>query len=482
MSKIIFINPPMSHFQRYGYLGEVLGELQPVNLCYLAAVTVSAGFDTKIIDAPAEKLNLEDLMNRIVRESPQYVGITATTCSISNAGLLAKEIKQYNPKIVTIVGGVHISALPKETMQRFYDIDIGVVGEGEKTIVELLLALENNFDLNKVDGILFRQDGRLVFSNPRPLIDELDMLPMPSWQLLPSFWHYMPNLSSFYKLPVASLVTSRGCPKSCIFCDKCVFGNRIRSHSAKYTIEMIKYLYLYYGVRYFVFKDHDFAFSANRTRQICEALRKNDLKINWSCMARPDDVDGSILAEMKNAGCWQIGFGIESGSQRILDFLSKGIQVDKVTSVIQLCNRFRINVMGYFIIGSPTESEDTIRETVKFIKKVKMDNIKVNFFTPYPGSPIYKDIRNFGDFTEDWLKMNEGYPVFIPFGLSQQQLIYFSKKLLREFYFQPRIIMNYLFRSLRPSVFLKFFKGMLALMKYILKFNTKEMKIKLLNC
>jgi len=469
MSKIIFVNPPLTSYQRYGVLGAALEHLQPVNLCYLAAATCRAGFETEIIDSPLLGKSIEDVTLEIITKSPEYVGITATTCAVFNAGMLAKSIKERNPDIVTILGGVHISALPEKTMSAFKDIDFGVIGEGEETIVRLLYACENRDNVRNIRGIITRDKEELILSGPSNPIDNLDSLSMPAWELLDNFSNYSPNLPGLHRFPVAGLITSRGCSKRCIFCDKSVFGSRIRSHSPKYIIEMIKRLYDSYHIREVIFKDPDFAFSKDRVIKFCRMLKTENLDIAWTCMMRADSVDKELLFEMKDAGCWQVGIGIESGSQKILDFLKKGIKLEKIKTCVNLLREAGLNIMVYFMLGAPFESEDTINQTRRFIKELRVENLKLNFFTPYPGSSIYRDIRNFGDFTEDWSKINGASAVFIPLGLKKDKLQHFSKKILREFYFRPRIVIGYLPRLRNLRTIKRFFIGMLVLIKYILK-------------
>lgn len=469
MPKIVFLNPPLTSYQRYGILGRVLHEMQPNNLCYLAAATRQAGFETKIIDSPALRLDIRNAVEQIKVYSPEYVGITATTCSVKSAGELATAIKQHNPGIVTILGGVHLSALPEITMQRFKDFDIGVIGEGEKTIVHLLKALTEKSDLRDIKGIIFRKENNFIVTPPQAVIDNLDILPMPAWDLLPDFSHYAPNLSSFHRFPVINLVTSRGCDKNCVFCDRQIFGRTIRTHSPTYIIETIDYLQKKYNIREIVFNDSDFCFSKERTLRLCKMMRDEKNRLSWTCLVRVDSIDQDVLLEMRKAGCWQIGVGIESGSQKILNILNKDTQLDKIEESVHLLDKIGFNIIGYFIIGSPSETESTIKETLAFIKKIKIDNIKVDFFTPYPGSPIYTEIRKFGNFTEDWQKLNGAFPMFIPFNLHEEELWSSTKKILKEFYFKPRIVINFLQRSLAPKIVLEFFKGMIALGWYLIK-------------
>jgi len=471
MKNIIFVNPPLNLSERYGVLGGVLGELQPYNLCSLAAATKMAGFETTIIDAPALKLSIQQTAAQIILSNPDYIGITATTCSITNAHLLATEIKKQLPQIIIIVGGVHISALPQETLKAFKNFDIGVIGEGEITIVNLLKTLKEDTSLDQVNGIIFKKNNSLYVTPAQSLIEDLDMLPFPSWNLLSDFNLYHPNLSSLHRLPIASLVTSRGCTQKCTFCDKSVFGNRVRTHSPKYIIKMIKELKNTYSIKEVIFKDHDFAFSEERILKICHQLKESGLALSWSCMLRADKVNKNILQAMKESGCWQIGLGIESGSPQILKDLIKNLNPEKIHNNINLIKNFNFNLIGYFILGTPTETRETITETRNFIRKSRLDSIKLNFFTAYPGSPIYQNLKIAKNLTETWPYLNSSRPTFIPENLTEQELWHSSKKILKEFYLRLPTLLSYGKRALNLKLLYKFFIGMLTLIRYIFKKN-----------
>jgi len=473
MSKIIFIQPPITSYQRYGYLGTAVGNLQPLNLCYLAASSRRAGFDSEIIDSPALGLGVEDAAGLVIKKSPKYVGITANSCSVNNAGVLARLIKRHNNNIITVLGGTHISSLPKETMSAFDGFDVGVIGEGEEVMVNLSNALENMQDLRQVKGIIFRNNGDLVVTPGQQPIADLDCLPVPAWDLLPDFSRYVPSLVRLRKLPAALLVTSRGCNKSCLFCDRSVFGKSVRSHSPDYIVELIKYLSDRFKVREIVFKDPDFAHSREQILEFCHKLINSRIDIKWNCMVRADSVDRQVLSAMKSSGCWQISLGIESGAQEILDFLKRGMRLEQIRDSVMLMKELGFNIVGYIMLGSPLESVETIKETIDFLGRLGLDSIKVNFFTPYPGSAIYKHIGKLGVFNDDWNKLNAAHPVFIPFNLTEAKLRYFSKKILKKFYFRPRVVFNYLKRALHLKVTLRYLFGLIGFGRHISGGNEK---------
>lgn len=337
MSKIIFVNPPIEMEERYGRYAAAGSYFPPLQLACLAAGTRKEGFETIIVDSIANNWHMEATAKAIVDERPDYVGITSTTVSIHRAGKLAGLIKEQAPDIKVLIGGVHLSAMPVETMQTFPAFDIGVIGEGDITIVELLNALKNNTPLDDVNGIIFQNDGEFKKSAPRPLIRDLDSLPFPAWDLLPDLpKFYRPALQSVRRLPSTTVMTTRGCFGKCTFCSRTVFGNKIRAHSTDYVIDMIKHLCSKYGMRDFQIEDDSFLSFPSRVIDICRRIRDEKLNISWNCLARVDRIKPEILAEVKKAGCWQIQFGIESGSQNILDFIEKGITLEQIENAVRL--------------------------------------------------------------------------------------------------------------------------------------------------
>jgi radical SAM superfamily enzyme YgiQ (UPF0313 family) len=210
-------------------------------------------------------------------------------------------------------------------MQRFSSFDIAVIGEGELTLVELLRALSAGNTLSAVQGLIFREGNNLINTGRRPFIKDLDSLPFPAWDLLEEFpARYMPAPFKVMKLPAAILVTSRGCPNKCIFCDRSVFGSSCHGYSAEYVVRQMSELYHRYGVREFSFEDDTFITFRSRLKEICERLIELRLDISWTCLGRVNHVTAENLRLMRKAGCWQISFGIESGTRRSLTSSTSG--------------------------------------------------------------------------------------------------------------------------------------------------------------
>lgn len=239
---IVFINSPLTLKERYEDFA-LSGAIEPpIGLCCIAAVTRINGFSTYLIDAEALCYDKHKILIELQNISPKYIGISSTTAGILKAAELADFLKKNINEIIIILGGNHISALPIETFEEFPSFDLGVIGEGEQTIIELLKALENNLPIDNIDGIIFRENGEIIQTNTRALIKNIDELPFPAWDLLPDIkkFYRVPSQSS-KKNPVMPLITSRGCAHKCIFCDRKVFGNKVRMHSAEYTLNMIKF-------------------------------------------------------------------------------------------------------------------------------------------------------------------------------------------------------------------------------------------------
>lgn len=450
MPDIVFVRTYLSPEEQMGYLSEFRYVEIATGLCTLAAVTRQHDYETEIIDAAALQLENDELASIIASQEPEYVGITACTPDICQAGDLADKLKKLRAEVTIIVGGPHISAVPKETMTRFPWIDIAVLKEGERTIVELLDTLrgKSRRTLSEIAGIAFRDNKNLSMTAPRELIKDLDSLPLPAWDLLPDLGkYYCPPGWTMQNARSAVVITSRGCPNQCIFCDRTVFGNAYRYHSAEYVLEMLSTLRKQYGVDYVRILDDNFILNRKRLIRICEMILENGLPVSWSCVARADCIDGEMVHRMKAAGCRSMSFGIESGSQQILDFEKKNISLDTIARAVEITRKAGIKTMGYNILGHPMETIDTIEQTVAFNKKIRIGDCQFAFIIPFPGTELHKIANQYGSFEDDWQKMGHfNEPTFVPHGFTRQQLIRCGKRAYLSFYLQPRMILSYLGR------------------------------------
>lgn len=452
-SKILFVNQPVSMQKRYGSQSKMGNITPPLTLCHLGALALKHGYPTAILDAAALGLSMEETAERIEKESPRYLGMYATTVTIGEAAQLARLAKARLPWLKVIVGGVHITFQPEETLRRYPVFDVGVVGEGDVTLTELLAAFEAGSPPGNVRGIIFRKGDALVRTGERRPIEHLDALPMPAFHLLEGFPHiYRPPFFGFTALPIATAITSRGCPSKCRFCNSGIFGHgKQRTNSPKYIVELMRLLEARHGVRQLLFYDDNFGTYREHVAEMCERIIEAGLRMTWSCNTRVTDVTLEILALMKRAGCWQISFGIESGSQRVLNFMRKGTSLALIRQALKWTREAGIRTNGYFLFGFPTETEEELKQTISLAKSLDLDIFQCTLFTPFPTIPFATEIGKYGSLkTSEWGEMNIFNPIFVSYGFSPEKLERYKRKALREFYLRPKVQLN-LFRMLADN-------------------------------
>jgi len=468
--KILFINPPLTIMERYGLKYQSGGQTPPLGLTNLAASLRERGFDVKILDGAALSLSCEEVAQLTIKKNPDFVGLTAVTSSIGNTSKVASLIKEHLNKVKIIIGGPHFTAIPEKTLQLYPQFDIGCFGESDYTISELISSLTAGKDLRQVKGLFLRENGNLLFTGLRERVRDLDNLPFPAWDLLPNLAkYYCPPVHTLKKIPASMLVTSRGCPGQCIFCDRSMFGNNVSFYSASYVMAMIKNLYQNYGIREIQFRDDNFVAIKKRLMELCNLLITEKLDIVWTCMGRADMINPEMLNMMKRAGCWQIWYGIESGSQKVLDVINKKITLEEIKKAVLETEKAGIEPCATFIIGHPTETEDSINATIKFSLSLPLKEAHFSFMTPFPGSLLYEKAGEFGTFNNDWKMLSGWFPVFVPKELTEDKLVFFNKQAFRKFYFRPRIVLSYL-KKIKTLTHLRIYlNGFLALLEFLIK-------------
>jgi anaerobic magnesium-protoporphyrin IX monomethyl ester cyclase len=451
MHKIVLVNPPYSFWSpQKNWLRPFIGNLPALGLLSLAAVLRKAGYPVKIVESASLGLSFSRTVDEILRENPRYVGLSCTTASVENAARIARAVKEKSPQILVLTGGPHITALPEETFRRFPDFDFGILGEGETALVDLLEALEGEKNPSQVESAVYREGEEIRVNPRRRFIENLDTLPFPAFDLVPDFPRaYRAPFLNYRKGPAASLISSRGCPQACTFCDRSVFGNRYRYFSEDYLWELISSLRRQYGIRHLVFTDDQFAAFRPRLVRLCERLARGGLDMQWNCDARVDSVDPDLLRLMKRAGCWMISYGIESGSEQILGQVQKGISLENAEQAIHWTKEAGIRAKGLFMIGYPQETEETLAQTLAFIRRVPLDEINLSFLTPYPGTEIYRQLKGSSEFSEDWGRMNALNSLLRPKNLTRLALEKAYGRIIRRFYMRSGPTLSYLGLLLR---------------------------------
>jgi radical SAM superfamily enzyme YgiQ (UPF0313 family) len=408
----------------------------------LAAVAKQRGHEVAIVDAKGGGITLEEATERVTALAPDVLGISATTISIHNGARIAAAVKAKLPHVTTVVGGPHVSAVPEATLNAFPEFDYGVNGEGEVAFFALLDALAGGNPTRDLLGIVGRDaDGTVHASCRAPYLDDLDSLPFPAWDILgDAFPHrFGPSIFNYRRTPVATIVSSRGCPFSCTFCDRSTSGKLGRYHSVEYVMELCHML-AKQGTRHVLFYDDLFTVKKKRVIELCEAMARAKFPFSWSCNSHPNLLDLDTMKLMKRAGCWQIAYGVESGSQRVLNVVKHEVKLPRLRETLRMTREAGIRAKGYLMIGHPTEDLASLEETRSFLAEVDLDVAQVTKFTPYPGTPAYPTIQQHGTFTEDWERMNAMNFIFIPNGLSEEVLERYFDLCYRAFYTRPRVL------------------------------------------
>ncbi|MEN8179323.1 MAG: radical SAM protein [Pseudomonadota bacterium] len=469
-NKIVLVTPPYERIAKgYDYIKQITNASPSLGLLHLAAEVREHGYQPSIIESDIFNLTIEQVVEQVEKEAPAYVGITLFTVGVWCAAEMARKIKLRLPRTTIIVGGPHISSMGAETMQRFPEFDFAIVGEGEEALVILLDTLRNKGDLNQVASLIYRDDSEImpsILQTPKQVINkDLDRLPIPAWDLLPDFPDaYRPAVYDFPRHPVASFAASRGCPFHCKFCDTSTFGASVRAYSPQRVFEIMTHLQNNYGIKHIQFVDDLFTASRKRTTELCNLIINNNMDITWSCASRVDVVKPETLALMKKAGCWEISFGLESGSNELLQQMDKSASLEKSVKALQWTHAAGIRSKGLFMLGYPGETHETIAQTKAFLKSVPLTIMHLTKFTPYPGSPIYRDLYGTNIRDDHWEKMNGMNFIWTPEDLTQDELNKNYRQLLVGFYNNPKINWYYTkFTFMYPSHFLRLLK-FLALM------------------
>jgi len=385
--KTLLINPDTPRLYGFGGLCAF-----PLGLGYIAAVLEEYHY-VKVIDIGAEKIDADSLRKTISKVDPEIVGITSDTLTFQRAIEIAELIKQINSGIVVVVGGAHSNAMPSYPLN--YDcFDISVYGEGERTAVELWERIEKGESYEDIKGIAYRGRDGIVLTQIRELIENLNELPIPARHLFPIDQYH--GESHLDVSPIYSVGTSRGCPFSCAFCsNNVVFGRRYRFRDPKNVVDEIELLINEYNAKRIYFREDLFTVNKERVIDICNEIRRRGLNFRWECESRVNTISAEMLKAMKEAGCELIWFGVESGSQEILNYLNKQITLSQVREAYSLCKEIGIKAGASFMIGVPGENMRDIYKTIDLAKelKPKLEFAWFSIFTGFPTSPLYEYVR-----------------------------------------------------------------------------------------
>jgi radical SAM superfamily enzyme YgiQ (UPF0313 family) len=400
-------------------------------------------------------LNGEKQAQHIIRGQPGLVGFYVTTMAFNTALSIADKIKQISPTIKTIFGGPHVTALPDLTMQNLA-VDFICKGEGEYLMLDLVKVLAaKGDDFSNILGLSWQRNGVPIHNPMRPPIMDLDSLPFPARHLLPDISQYRPASIYWRRLPSLHIYTTRGCPHKCIFCQSSqlapgnVFGRRVRSHSVDYSISEIDHLIRNYHVKEVIINDDTFNINKRRVYNFCESMMKKGLhrKIEWSCniQVRSRAVDKDMLKMMRQAGCWQIMPGFESGDQEILNLIKKGITLEESMNVSRWAREVGLIIKANFILGHPMETRESVMKTIDFAHKIKAHFVSFTLMSPLPGTELYNMAPDYGltnpmDFDSVAFSGSSEHIPFVPKDLTEAEVRRYLDKAYRSTYLNPRVV------------------------------------------
>mgnify|MGYP001578602036 CR=1 FL=1 len=424
-----------------------------LGLACLAAPLVKSGFNISILDLNFYDNPKEILVRRLKELKPDVIGLTATTAVVHKIIDIAKIAKNIMPGVTIVAGGPHPTADPADLLKNSH-IDIVVSGEGDKVFQSIVEAQ----DLRGIPNIYYKDDGKITHSDILDTgIEDLDSLEFPAYFLY-DIHRYTASKIFARKSPLAFMETSRGCYSHCVYCNKNIHGYKLRQKSPKRVVDEMEYL-LKLGFNEIHIIDDVFTADMKRAHEICEEILRRGLKFPWYPRGgiRVDRVNRQLLDIMKRSGCYRIPFGIESGSQRILDSIKKKITLKQAENAVRLSKEVGLEVECYFMIGLPTETENDILSSISFARKLDPDYVKFAITLPFPGTEMFDEmvksnrIKSF-----NWPDYNFSAPrnVYEHDTLSWRQIEYFYAKCHRDFYLRPAYIMKSLYRSIKNGQFI----------------------------
>lgn len=447
--KVLLINPPAAQgvkmvregrcMQREGTWASVWA---PISLATTAAVLKEKGFTVKLLDAIVEKIDFDKLKNLISQFRPELILVNTATGSIKSDLSVARLAKAVDPQVRIAAFGIHVSALPDASFKIEPKLDFIIRGEPEITALELAQALQNKTSLKKVNGLSYREKQKITHNRQRPPLTNLTSLPFPDWKDIKTSNYLMPLSGR----PFLLVATGRGCPFNCLFCaDREYYGQALRLPSAKRVVDEIENDSQKYHVDEFLFWTESFTLSRSFALEVCQEISKRGLKIRFVVNSRVDQVDETLLKQLKAAGCFMIGFGVESADEQLLKMMKKGITVEQIKKAVLLSKKVGLSVTGHFMLGFPGETKNSARKTITLACSLPFDFAQFYCSVPFPGSKLYQmALKNQWLVSTDWTRFEQNFAVIKTPDLSAQQVMALRRLAYRRFYLRPKIILSIL--------------------------------------
>lgn len=390
-----------------------------------------------VLDLTVSEDQIKEL-NKRLGSKYDYIGVTFLTPSFAQAVKIATLAKRKRPNAVLICGGPHVSSLPQQTLEQT-PFDIAVIGEGEKTIVEIA----EGRPFGSIEGIVYRQGRRIVANPARPPLNDLDESPFPAWHLFDLQRYQSPRIIC-RRSRVGSMETSRGCVFGCVYCNKSVFGRTFRAKSPERAVYEMEYM-LRCGFEEIHIADDGFSTDLGRAKKICDLIVKKGLKFPWALQngIRADRVDAELFKKLKKAGCYRVAMGVETGNERVLKEINKGLTLTQVRKAFKLAKKAGIETYAFLMFGLPGDTEETMRETIEFTKELDPDYPKAAITIPLPGTPMFKALQQAGAIkTYDWEAYNQQTKteLYKHPNLEWKTIYEYYSKFYKELYYRPKYV------------------------------------------
>ncbi|MBI4558976.1 MAG: cobalamin B12-binding domain-containing protein [Candidatus Hydrogenedentes bacterium] len=452
---------------------------------YLMSIARNAGHEVKFVDCLLEHYTYDDFERAVREYAPDMVGLKAYSADLEPIAEMLRRIKAVSPSIATVLGGPHPSTeIPDQLFRQFPEMDYAIAGEAEPGFARFLERIAaGRTDLEDIQGLVWKDTGGAVRANPKTLVEDLSTLPMPAWDLMDPRryrWGYS-FLTARY--PAAPMAMTRGCPYLCTFCGSyLVTGRKIRKRSVDGIIEEIRYLQKDYGVQTVDLVDENFSFDRNFVVEVCTKFLSENVKIAWNCPygVRLDRLDEETVKLMRRAGCFAFAVGIESGSNRILKQIKKALTVETVREKVHMIKRVSdMAIMGYFIIGFPSETREEIESTIQLACSLPLDIATFHPLRVTPGTEIYEDLVAAGAIFPHVEYTGLGHHYFVrsycPVPDEEMRRLY--KKAYASFYFRPKVALNLIRRVRSPAQVHTIVNGLTRMLKRpIGKFDPRKKK------
>jgi len=438
----------------------------PISLPSIAAVLIRQNHEVKILDCIAHKIDLNELCKVITKINPGLVILNIATGSYNGDKIVVDRIKKQFTFHLTAIGN-HVTSLPTEVLKET-NLDSVIIGEPEIISRELASCIKNNRPLSHVKGIAYRHNGQILINERAPFIDNLDELPFPARNLLDNNKYFLPVINEPYTL----LISSRGCPYSCIFCTAHqYYGRRLRLRSPENILGEINEIVNKHKIKNITMWSDTFTLNRDFVVSVCNGIINDSLNLKWMCNSRVDMVDRDLLYLMKKSGCIGISYGIESGVQEILDNVNKKTTLSQARNAIKWTKDAGIESLAHVIFGLPGETKDTIKKTVKFIKAIDPDYVQFYCAVPFPGTKFYQQaLENSWIKSYDWDKYEINCAVIGTPGLSVEELEKAKIRAFRSFYLRFSYFIKRLSKIKSFSdLKINFFQGMDFIKNWVLK-------------